>query len=382
MAAALREPELDRETKRVSPLELFFDLVFVFAITQVTALMAGDPTWGGLARGMLVLAAVWWAWAAYAWLTNEVDPDRADVRVATFAAMVAMLCASLALPEAFGEDPLLFALAYLAIRMLHVAVFAAGTDDVGVRQAIRALAPSAIFVPSGLVAAAFLDSPAQELAWVVVLALDYVSGGLRGIGGWRLSPGHFVERHGLIVIIALGESIVAIGVGAESADLGAGELAAAALGVITAAALWWTYFDRIADMGEHSLESRPAGRERNTLARDSFSYLHLGMVAGIVLFALGMKKTLEHVEDPLKIVPALGVAGGVALYLLAMVAFEVRNGAPLDRPRLLATAGCAALVPVAIEAPALLALAAVAAVCVALIVYEVLAVSRRPQVRA
>jgi low temperature requirement protein LtrA len=381
VADAVREPELDREAKRVSPLELFFDLVFVFAITQVTALMAGDPTWGGLARGMLVLAAVWWAWAAYAWLTNEVDPDRADVRVSMFAAMVAMLCASLALPEAFGDHPLLFAVAYLAIRVLHVAVFAAGTDDVGVRQATRALAPSAIFIPAGLVVASFLESPAQELAWVVVLVLDYVTGGLRGIGGWRLSPGHFVERHGLIVIIALGESIVAIGVGAEGSDLGAGELAAAALGVIAAGALWWTYFDRIADIGEHALEARAAGRERNTLARDSFSYLHLAMVGGIVLFALGMKKTLEHVEDPLKAVPALGVAGGVALYLLAMVAFEARNGAPLDGPRLLAAAACAALVPVAIETPALLALAAVAVVCAALIVYEALA-TPRPRVRA
>ena len=364
------EPELDREAKTVSPLELFFDLVFVFAITQVTALMAGDPTSGGLARGMLVLAAVWWAWAAYAWLTNEVDPDRADVRVATFTAMVAMLCASLALPEAFGEHPLLFALAYLAIRLLHVAVFAAGTEDVGVRQAARTLAPSAIFLPSGLVAAAFLDSPAQEIVWAAVLVTDYVTGGLRGIGGWRLSPGHFVERHGLIVIIALGESIVAIGVGAEGSDLGAGELAAAALGVLAAASLWWTYFDRIADLGEQALESRPAGRARNTLARDSFSYLHLAMVAGIVLFALGMKKTLEHVEDPLKAVPAIGVGGGVALYLLAMVAFEGRNGAPLDRPRLLAAAICAVLVPVAMEVPALVALAGVAAVCAALVAFE------------
>jgi low temperature requirement protein LtrA len=365
-----REPELDSEAKTVSPLELFFDLVFVFAITQVTALLADDPTWGGLARGMLLLTAVWWAWAAYAWLTNEVDPDRAGVRVATFTAMVAMLCGSLALPEAFGAHALLFALAYLAIRFLHVALFAAGTDDVGVHQATRALAPSAVFLPLGFVAASFLDSPAQELAWVVVLVLDLVTGGLRGIGGWRLSPGHFVERHGLIMIIALGESIVAIGVGAEGSDLGAGELAAAALGVVTAAALWWTYFDRVADLGEHALEARPAGRERNTLARDSFSYLHVAMVAGIVLFALGMKKTLEHVEDPLKAVPAVGVAGGVALYLVALVAFEARNGAPLDRPRLLAAAACAAIVPVAIEVPALVASAAVAAVCAALVAYE------------
>jgi low temperature requirement protein LtrA len=364
------EPELDSETKRVSPLELFFDLVFVFAITQVTALMAADPTWSGLARGLLVLAAVWWGWAAYAWLTNEVDPDLPGVRIATFAAMIAMLIASLALPEAFGAHALLFALAYLAIRVLHIALFTAGTEDATVRDAVRTLAPPAITVPAFLILAAFLDSPAQELVWLAVIVADFFTGGIRGIGGFRLSPGHFVERHGLIVIIALGESIVAIGVGAEGAELDAGELTAAALGVIVAAALWWTYFDRIAPIAERSLEALPAGRERNVLARDSFSYLHLAMVAGIVLLALGVKKTLGHVEDPLKVIPALGVAGGVALYLIAQVGFEARNGRGLDPPRLLTALACAAVVPLATTMPALVSLAVVAALCSALVIFE------------
>ena len=364
------EPELDSEAKRVSPLELFFDLVFVFAITQVTALMAADPTWGGLARGLLVLTAVWWGWAAYAWLTNEVDPDLPGVRIATFAAMIAMLIASLALPGAFGDHALLFALAYLAIRVLHIALFVAGTEHVEVRQAARTLAPPAISVPAVLIVAAFLDSPAQEIVWLAVVVVDLVTGGLRGIAGFRLSPGHFVERHGLIVIIALGESIVAIGVGAEGAALDAGELAAAALGVIVAAALWWTYFDRIAPLAERSLEAVPAGRERNVLARDSFSYLHLAMVAGIVLLALGVKKTLGHVEDPLKAVAAVGVAGGVALYLASQVAFEARNGRGLDPPRLLTALACAAVIPLATSIAALASLAIVAALCGALVVYE------------
>jgi low temperature requirement protein LtrA len=364
------ERELDSEAKRVSPLELFFDLVFVFAITQVTALMAADPTWGGLGRGLLVLAAVWWGWAAYAWLTNEVDPDLPGVRIATFAAMIAMLIASLALPEAFGDHALMFALAYLAIRVLHIALFAAGTEHATVREATRALAPPAIIVPTFLILAAFLDSPAQELVWVAVVLADLTTGGIRGIGGFRLSPGHFVERHGLIVIIALGESIVAIGVGAEGADLDVGELAAAALGVIVAAALWWTYFDRIAPLAERTLEALPVGRERNVLARDSFSYLHLVMVAGIVLLALGVKKTLGHVEDPLKAVSAIGVAGGVALYLAAQVGFEARNGRGADPPRLLTAIVCAAVIPLATAIPALASLAVVAALCSALVVYE------------
>jgi low temperature requirement protein LtrA len=172
------------------------------------------------------------------------------------------------------------------------------------------------------------------------------------------------------VIIALGESIVAIGVGAEGAELNAGELTAAALGVIVAAALWWTYFDRIAPIAERSLDALPAGRERNVLARDSFSYLHLAMVAGIVLLALGVKKTLGHVEDPLKVIPALGVAGGVALYLLAQVGFEARNGRGLDPPRLLTALACAAVVPLATTMPALVSLAVVAALCSALVIFE------------
>jgi low temperature requirement protein LtrA len=367
IAAPASEAELDSEAKRVSPLELFFDLVFVFAITQVTALMAGDPTWGGLARGMLVLAAVWWAWAAYAWLTNEVDPERAGVRVAMFAAATAMLLASLAVPGAFGGHALLFACAYLAVRVLHVAVFVQGSGAPEVRAAALALAPGAILAPAALLVAAALDGVAQGLLWLVALALDYGIGGQRGIGGWRLSPGHFVERHGLIVIIALGESIVAIGVGAQGSDLGVRELVAAGLGVVVAAALWWAYFDRISDVAERTLGAAPPGRARNTLARDSFSYLHLGMVAGIVLLALGVKKTLGHVEAPLDAVPALGVAGGVALYLLAQVAFQMRNGLRLDRPRLAAAGVCVALVPVATAVSALVALAAVAAVCAATI---------------
>jgi low temperature requirement protein LtrA len=358
------------ETKRVSPLELFFDLVFVFAITQVTALMAADPTWGGLVRGMLALTAIWWAWAAYAWLTNEVDPDDGAVRAATLAAMVAMLIASLALPDAFGDKALLFALAYLAIRVLHIGLFVVGTEDVGVRAAARTLAPPALAAPALLVVAAFLDRPAQEAVWVVVLVLDLLTGGIRGIGGFRLSPGHFVERHGLIVIIALGESIVAVGVGAEGTDLGAPELFAAALGVIVAGALWWAYFDDLVRVAEERLEEAPAGLERNRLARDSYSYLHLPMVAGIVLLALGVKKTLGHVDEPLGTMPGFALAGGVATYLLGQAGYRLRNGQGTDPARLAAAAACAVLAVLATSMDALVALALVAAVAAAMIVAE------------
>jgi len=360
-------PETD---KRVEPLELFFDLVFVFALTQVTARMADELSWGGLLRGLLVLAAIWWAWAAYAWLTNEVDGGRRGVRLAIFGAMVAMLLASLAIPGAFEGDALLFACAYLGVRAMHVLLFAAGSDDVDVRQAARALAPIAVLAPSLLLVASALDGAAQAAVWIVALLFDYVGGALRGIGGWRLSPGHFAERHGLVVIIALGESIVAIGVGAAGIALEAGEIAAAALGVIVSAALWWVYFDDARERVERRLQAVAAGRARNVMARDSFSFLHLPLIAGIVLLALGVKKTLEHVDESLELVSAAALCGGVALYLASDVAFRRRCLGIVERPRLAAAAACQALLPLATALPSLAALACVAAICAVLVASE------------
>jgi len=323
-AEALAPAERD---KKVEPLELFFDLVFVFALTQVTARLADDPSSIGLLRGLFVLAAIWWAWGAYAWLTNEVDAQRRQVRLTMFAAMAAMLVAALAIPGAFEDDALLFGGAHLLVRVLHVALFAAGTDDVGVRQAARALAPSSVLAPLLIVAASGLDGTAALAVWGLALGLDYIGGGLRGIEGWRLSPGHFAERHGLIVIIAFGESIVAIGVGVSEIDLTGRVVLAATLGFAVTAALWWTYFDEAQESVERHLHDLH-GRTRNTTARDAYSFLHLPMVAGIVLLALGVKQTLGHVDDALKVVPAIALCGGTALYLVAQVAFACAARSP------------------------------------------------------
>jgi low temperature requirement protein LtrA len=366
VSAAREESE-----KAVEPLELFFDLVFVFALTQVTARLSDDLSWGGLLRGLLVLAAIWWAWAAYAWLTNEVDTRKRSVRLVIFAAMAAMLLASLAIPGAFEGHALLFALAYLGVRVAHIGLFAAGTDDATVRQAARALAVPAVTAPALLIVASAFDGTAQVAIWIVALLLDYVGGALRGIESWRLSPGHFAERHSLIVIIALGESIVAIGVGAEDVDLDAGALAAATLGILLAAALWWTYFDGALEQVTARLNSL-RGRRRNTTARDSFSFLHLPLVAGIVLLALGVKKTLGDVDEPLKAVAAFGLCGGVAIYLASDVAFRRRCLGVVDGQRLVAAAVAVALTPLAVELPALASLACVCAVAAALVAYETL----------
>jgi low temperature requirement protein LtrA len=359
-----------REDARVSPLELFFDLVFVLALTQCTALMAEQPTWEGLAKALLILTLLWWSWSGYAWLTSVVDPEEGAVRLVIFAAMAAFLVVALCVPEAFDDSALLFACAYGAVRTAHIGLFVlASREDPGLRTSVIGLAMSTAVSVALLVAASFFDGAAQGAVWALAIALDLGGPYFFGVEGWRLVPAHFAERFGLIIIIAIGESIVAIGAGLESA-VDAGIVASAVLGTVVAAALWWLYFDVVALVAERRLSNAEPGREQNAIGRDSYGYLHLPMVAGIMLIALGMKKTLGHVEDPLKDVPATAMLGGASLYLLAHVAFRWRNIHTLNRQRLACALLLAALIPLALEIPALATLAVLAAILAALIVYE------------
>ena len=359
--------------QQVTPLELFFDLVFVFAITQVTGFLAADPTWIGLLRGLMLLAALWWAWASYAWLTNTLNPEEGPVRLAVFGSIGAMLIVSLATRNAFGADGVVFGVAYFLVRALHLVLYTiAGKGDPELLRALLRLAPFGILAPTLLVVAGFLEGGAQLAVWGVALAVDYLGPAVVGhMRGWRVSPEHFVERHGLVVIIALGESIVAIGVGASGEPLDSGRIAAALLGMAVIAALWWSYFDWLIYITLASLEEA-TGVERAALARDLYSYLHLPMVAGIVLFALGLKTTLANVNSPLPTIPAVGLCGGLALYFLAHVVGRLRLGGWLGRGRPVTTIALVALLPVAIRVPALAALGLVAAVCAGLILYEAL----------
>jgi low temperature requirement protein LtrA len=360
-----------REEERVTTLELFFDLVFVLALTQCTALMASTPTWEGLVQALLVLAVLWWSWGGYAWLTSVVNPEEGAVRIAIFAAMAAFLVAALAVPDAFGDDALVFACAYGLVRTAHIWLFSiASRDDPGLRQSVTMLAGSTAISVSLLVAASFTDGLVQGALWALALLLDVGIPLLFRSGGWRLMPAHFAERYGLIVIIALGESIVAIGVGANEV-VDAGVVAAAVLGVALAAALWWLYFDVIAWLGVRRLSQARPGKEQNELARDSYGIIHFPIVAGIVLAAFGLKKTLEHVGDPLHSVPAAALVGGVALYLLGHVAFRWRQVHSVSRQRLLAAVVSLTLYPVAIEVPALVTLVLVLVLLCLLITYEV-----------
>ena len=369
--------------QRVTPLELFFDLVFVYAITQVTLLMSDDPTWRGVGRGLLVLAALWWAWSGYAWLTNLLEPEEGPVRAGMFAAMAALLVVALAVPGALGDDAVLFAVAYLVVRLLQLLLFAiAGKRDPDLLEAIVRWLPAATLAPVIIVVAAFVGGDALVALWIVALAVDYL-GPLIGRGrGLRVSPAHFAERYGLIVIIALGESIVAIGIGAAGVALTSRIVAAAVLGIIVVAALWWAYFDVYAVGAQREL-SEARGVARARLAQDYFSYLHLPMIAGIVLFALGLKKTVERVGEPLDTVPAVALCCGLSLYFLTHVALRIRlvhsvRRRTTERPgwigpgRLVTAIALLALLPAALELPALTALALVAGACCALIAYDVI----------
>jgi low temperature requirement protein LtrA len=373
VTAEERSPRLRavlREGERVTPLELFFDLVFVLAITQCTALMSHHPTWQGIGQGILVLGVLWWSWTGYAWLTSVVDPEEGAVRLVIFAAMAALLIAGICVPAAFGNLALEFALAYGVVRAMHIALFwIASRDDEDLRHSVATLAISTAVGVGLLVGASALDGLAQAGMWVLALALDVGGPYLFGSEGWRLAPGHFAERHGLIILIALGESIVAVGVGAE-AHLTAGIAAAAVLGVALAAELWWTYFDIVAIVSARRLAEAPEGKVRNELARDSYSLIHFPMVAGIILSALGLKETLGHVDDPLATPIAFALLGGVAFYLLGLVAFRYRHVQTISRRRLGLAILLLALVPVGHVLPALATLAIVTALLAVLIAYE------------
>lgn len=357
---------------RVKPLELFFDLVFVLAITQVTALMSHQPTWAGLAKGLLVMALLWWSWVGYAWLTSVVDPEEGAVRFAMLGAMGGLIVVALCVPESFGDRALLFAVAYMLVRLLQaVLLLLSDPDDANLRRAtLTGLLPSTLLASALIIGGTFLTTEGQAALWALAIVIDFGGPFLFGQDGWKIVPGHFAERHGLILIIALGESIVAIGVGAEGLEIGAGEVLAAVGGVAIAGALWWLYFDVVALVAERRLSHAEPGREQNGIARDSYSYLHLPMVVGIVLAALGLKKTLAHVEDPLKLIPAVALMGGLAMYLLAHVAFRWRNVHRFSSQRVVAAAALLALIPLVTEIEALASVGIAVVLLWALIAYE------------
>jgi len=373
------------ESHRVTTLELFFDLVFVFAFTQVTQLMADDPTPLGALRGLVLLALLWWAWCSYAWLGNQAHADEGVVRLTMIAAMAAMFVVALSIPESFADlpgglfAPFVLAACYAVVRLAHLACYlVAAREDPGLRRQLLLTAVPVAAASALLVVGGALGPPYQTGLWALALLVDYAGIWLVGTSGWRVnSPVHFAERHGLIVIVALGESLVAIGVGVAGQPVSAAIIAASFLGMVVAVSLWWLYFDVVAHVAERVLVAAQ-GQDRSRLARDSYTYLHFPIVASIIFVALGMKKVLEYVSDTeahdladaLTGVPLIALYGGVAVYLLGHGGFRRRNIGTWNPHRTLAAVGLLLLLPLAWQLPALAALAIVTGMLATLVAYE------------
>jgi low temperature requirement protein LtrA len=356
---------------RVTPRELFFDLVFVFAFTQVATLLANDPTFAGIGRGVLVLAALWWAWSAYAWFTNIADPEGSFVGAALLVALIAMFVAALVVPGVFGDEGVLFGAAFLVVCAMHLALYAlASRGNRDLLGAVLRLAPWTL-VGATLILIAGIAEGARTWLWIIALLCTYFGAALSGSTGWRVHPSHFAERYGLVLIVALGEAFIAIGIGATGTGIGLGEVVAAILGLLVATSFWLAYFDFFSIRGERLLGDA-RGPERVALARDAYTYLHFPMIVGIVLFAFAMKTIVAHVGDELDFVAAFALCGGCALYLLTYSAIRMRieRRWRLSRGRFVAALLLLLLLPVATLVPALAALALVTAVWLALHTYE------------
>ncbi|MFY1681383.1 low temperature requirement protein A [Micromonospora sp. WMMD730] len=390
---------------RTTRLELFYDLVFVFAFFTVTALTSQEPTGANLLRCLLVLGLLWWCWTGFAGLGNAVRADQGPLPLLGFLTVTATFLLALSMPGAFVDEPgglngpLVFAGCYFLVRACQLGVFGvlARGDPARWRQwtrlALLPVAATALLVASALlphrVAADGTATVLQLTLWTLALLVEYVAGIRLGGTYWAvLSAGHWAERHALMVLIALGESIIALGVGPKfvtGLPLTWPVVIAAVFGIAVASVLWWAYFDTLALALEQALHGSrdPVGRAR--LARDVYTYLHLPIIAGVIFFALGLKDLLAEVADP--DTPTWGVPlggfwvlvlwGGVGLYLLSLVACELRATRVLRWPPVLAVLALAALAPAGAWVPEVGALALLALVCVVLAAVQTRSQGRR-----
>jgi low temperature requirement protein LtrA len=351
-----RPPGQAERLERVSTLELFFDLVFVFTITQLTAVLSDDPTTRGLLRVVLILGVIFYMYGGYAWLTNAVAPDRAARRLLLLGGMAAFLVLALAIPRAFSSGDVAFGVAYLVIVSIHTGLYTRAAETDTVRALLR-IAPLNLGSALLVLAAVVVEGTAAYLLWAAAFVLEWFSPPIAGLGDFRISSAHFVERHGLVVIVALGESIVAIGIGAADLPVDLALASVAVLGLLLAACLWWAYFGGDDTRAEEALAAVPEDR-RGWVALQAFGYWHLLMLLGIIALAAGLKDVIGHAFDLLDLAHALMLSGGAALFLAADVLF--RRTLDLGPGRLRATAAALALatIPLGLWLSALLQLGA------------------------
>jgi low temperature requirement protein LtrA len=373
------------EEQRATFLELFYDLVFVFAVTQVSHLLLYNLTWEGAGQAMLVLLVVWWSWNYTTWVTNELDPESISVRGLMIALMLASLLMAVAIPHAFGDHALLFAGSYVAIqvgRHLFLTFVAAEPGTIERERAGRILT---WFVAAGVlwIAGALVDGPARIALWLVALALDYgaplvlfwVPGRPRLAGStWNVETEHFAERFGLFVILALGESIVITGATTSALDLDTARIVAFGMAFLATAALWWLYFSAVVRIAQRQLE---LSENRTLLARDAYTYLHVVMVAGVIVTAVGDELVIAHPTEVLPAPEVAAVVAGPAIYLLAHALFRLRMAGSVSWRRLGGALACLAVGLIGLFVPALVVAALLIAVLVAVIGAEYVAAARR-----
>jgi low temperature requirement protein LtrA len=377
-----REPGVEQ---RATTLELFYDLVFVFAVTQVSHLLLADLTWEGAGQAALVLLVVWWSWNYTTWVTNELDPSSTVVRLLLIALMLASLLMAIAIPQAFGAKALLFAASYVAIQVGRHAFLTFVAAERGTIERERAARILIWFVAAGVlwIAGALADGSARTVLWLVALALDYtaplVTFWVPGRPGlrpevWEVGSAHFAERFQLFIIIALGESIVITGATTADLDLTTARVTAFALAFLSTAALWWLYFNLVATIAERRLAQ---AEHRTVLARDAYTYLHVVIVAGILLSAVGDELVIAHPTEELPSAELTAVVCGPALYLLAHVALRLRMTHTLSGRRLVGAIACLAVGAIGTFAPALVVAALLLGVLVAVIVADQVTATRR-----
>ena len=356
--------------ERVSTLELFFDLVFVFTITELTFLLAAEPTVRGLLQVGLLLGVIWWMYGGYAWLTNAVAVDRLGRRALLLGGMAGFFVLALAVPGAFADPGPGFGLAYLGVVLVHSALFGRASS-VGVARAMARITPFNVLAALCVLGGLWIGGTTAYVLLGVAIVLEWGTPRAKPVGGFEIGAAHFTERHGLVVIVAIGESIVGVGLALRDAGFGVGAAATALVGLALAAGLWFVYFGSDRDRAaEAALAGAPSDR-RPRIALDAFGTWHLGILLGIVVLAAGLEHAVEEPFDTVATADALFMAGGLALYLVCDAGFRGALGRPVAvGRRLVAVAFVAATVPLGLGVAAFAQIAALAAILPAMLAAE------------
>lgn len=312
--------------KRTGYLELFFDLVFVFAVTQLVTMLHEDHHLDGWLHALLMAWLVWWAWSQFTWAGNAIDLDRRPTRIALLVVTSLTLLFAAAMPDAFGEyGGLRFAVPYTLVRLGGLGLYWQGVQhDPVSRAALRAYLPVAVVSPLVVLAGGLCPPSVRPWVWLAAVAIDIASALAAGRGEFGVAPGHFAERHALIVLIALGESIVGVGSTVADSALTPVVVVTTVAAFAVVASQWWGYFDWVQEAAEHRLASEPDLRARGHLARDLFTFGHFPIVLGSVVFALGVEEAVAHPSDPLGSTGLVAVALGLTLFLAGFLAGNYR----------------------------------------------------------